>query len=212
MTRSSSFSSSARFRRITAAGFSARAFVLLIALALAVACGGSGGYVWASELPAAPANSAPRIRAGDRVQVAVAGQETMSGEFEVRPAGELLLPVIGRVMAVGLTATELAEQLKGRLRGLLADPHVTVVISARRLANISLLGEVRAPGRFELREGEGILEALARGGGLTPFADEDRIFVVRRGLPSRVRFRFRDLVAGHGNRFELLDGDVVVVE
>jgi polysaccharide export outer membrane protein len=136
----------------------------------------------------------------------------MSGEFEVRPAGELLLPVSGRVMAVGLTAPELAQQLTTRLRGLLADPRVTVVIAARRAANVSLLGEVRAPGRFELREGEGILEALARAGGMTPFADEDRIFVVRRGLPSRVRFRFRDLVAGRGNAFELLDGDVVVVE
>jgi polysaccharide biosynthesis/export protein len=185
--------------------------VVLLAATLTAACGGGGAYVWASDLPP-PQTNVPRIRVGDRVQVAVAGQETMSGEFEVRPAGEVLLPVVGRLMAVGLSAAELAQQIKQRLTGVLQDPHVTVVIAARRAANVSLLGEVRTPGRVELREGEGILEALARGGGLTPFADEDRIFVVRRGLPSRVRFRFRDLVAGRGNGFELLDGDVVVVE
>jgi polysaccharide biosynthesis/export protein len=188
------------------------ALVVAALLVLVTACGGSGAYVWASELPASPANAVPRIRSGDRVQVAVAGQETMSGEFEVRPAGDLLLPVVGRMSAAGLSAPELAQQIKTRLTGVLADPHVTVVIALRRAANVSLLGEVRTPGRFELREGEGILEALARGGGLTPFADEDRIFVVRKGLPSRVRFRFRDLVAGRSNGFELLDGDVVVVE
>ena len=55
----------------------------------------------------------------------------------------------------------------------------------------------------------------AQGGGLTEFADEDDIYVVRK-YPSltRIRFRYQDLVGGVGKSvtFVLRDGDVVVVE
>jgi polysaccharide export outer membrane protein len=139
----------------------------------------------------------------------------MSGEFEVRPGGEFVLPVAGKFRATGLTASALAAELQKRLTGILARPYVTVVIASRKAATVSVLGEVRQPGRYELRDGEGVLEALARAGGLTPFADEDAVFVVRRGPQSpRVRFRYSDLAAGVPSslNYELIDGDVVVVE
>jgi polysaccharide export outer membrane protein len=90
-----------------------------------------------------------------------------------------------------------------------------VVIVARKPANISVLGEVRTPGRYELRDREGVLEALARAGGLTPFADRDAVFVVRRNQQApRIRFRFSDLASGSpaSVNYELVDGDVIVVE
>jgi polysaccharide export outer membrane protein len=187
----------------------------LVALVAVVGCTRTGPYVWASNVPA-PAQGASRIvRPGDKLQVVVAGQDTMSGEVEVRPGGELILPVAGRFRAVGLTPEALAQELTKRLEGVVVRPIVTVVLVSRKPPSVTVLGEVRTPGRFEMRDGEGVLEALARAGGLTPFADEDSVFVLRRHQQNpRVRFRYSDLAAAVPSSigFELIDGDVVVAE
>ncbi len=53
--------------------------------------------------PAAAAEAAYRLGAGDRVKVTVFGQEDLSGEFELDGGGRLSLPLIQRVQAAGLT-------------------------------------------------------------------------------------------------------------
>jgi len=186
----------------------------LLAGALGLACSSPGSYVWARSLPQAASGPERPLRVGERVQVIVHGQDTMSGEFEIRPAGELVMPVAGRVPAKGSTPSQLAQAVTERLRGVVQDPHVTVVLAVRPPLSISVLGEVQTAGRYELRDGEGVLEALARAGGLSPFADRDAIYVIRRDQNRRVRFRYDDLVRGEPNSvaFKLEDGDVVVVE
>ncbi|HYO93185.1 MAG TPA: polysaccharide biosynthesis/export family protein [Polyangiaceae bacterium] len=191
-------------------------WTLLACLCLGLfACAPTGPYVWVTQLPSAQQTGAPVLRPGDRVQVIIHGQDAMSGEVEVRPGGDLVLPVSGRFVAQGLTPEQLAEQVQIRLAGVLAQAQVTAVLTARRPASVSVLGEVREAGQYELREGEGVLNALARAGGLTAFAASEGIFVIRR-TPElvRIRFRFADLAAAEPTsvRFELRDGDVVVVE
>jgi protein involved in polysaccharide export with SLBB domain len=78
-----------------------------------------------------------------------------------------------------------------------------------------VLGEVKTPGRFTLNNNEGMLDLLARAGGLSMFANEDAIYVIQRANPGpRIRFRYSDLVAADpaSLRFRLHDGDVVIVE
>jgi polysaccharide export outer membrane protein len=76
---------------------------------------------------------------------------------------------------------------------------------------------VNRPGSYVAEPGSGVLQALALGGGLTEFAHEDRLFVLRRavgGSPSRIRFTYEGLTqgAGKGAAFSLRSGDVVVAE
>jgi polysaccharide export outer membrane protein len=81
------------------------------------------------------------------------------------------------------------------------------------------MGEVAKPGVYELLAGSGVLQALASAGGTTPWASDDRIFVLRRtaaanGRPQRIRFT-RDALAraeDASSGFRLRRGDVVVVE
>lgn len=187
----------------------------LVLLLFLTACGTARPYVWVSSLPPPDSSSDRVIRVGDHVQVLVAGQEAMSGELTVRPGGEVVLPVAGAVPAAGLTPEALSTQIAARLRGVLADPRVVVVLATRGPGKVIVLGEVRTPGSYPLDPGDGLLDALGRAGGLTQFADEDGIFVVRRTQAApRVRFRYDDLTGGDpaSTRYQLQDGDVVVVE
>ena len=70
-------------------------------------------------------------------------------------------------------------------------------------------------GLYPVDAGAGVLHVLAQAGGLTEYAHKDRIFVLRSGVqPARVRFTLQALEHGEGlsARFQLRDGDVVVVE
>jgi polysaccharide biosynthesis/export protein len=192
------------------------AALLISALWLVGCSGASGSYVWVWDLPPAAKTVEP-LRPGDRVQVAVQGQEAMSGEFEIRPEGDVVLPTAGRFQAAGWPPDQLAGVVQTRLRGVLQDPRVTIVVAARRTPQVGVLGEVRSPGRYEMRIGEGVLDALARAGGITPFADPNLVFVIRKVAGKqvqRVRFRYSELVAADpaSVAFELRDGDVLVVE
>ena len=79
---------------------------------------------------------------------------------------------------------------------------------------VSVVGEVRNSGVFDVQPGSNVLHALAAAGGLNDYADSDRIFVVRKSLPQRVRFKYHDLRSADAKSvgFTLQNGDVVVVE
>lgn len=165
------------------------------------------------EAPSAPALY--RVQAGDRLMVSVWSQAQLSGEYGVRPDGRMTMPLIGDIAAAGFTTTELAEHIAAMLDGLVLNPKVTVALRSMRQALVSVLGEVRAPGQFELRDNEEIIDVLARAGGLTEFAHPDRIYVLRRdNAVPRLRFTYDDLTARQGKltRFCLKDGDIVIVE
>jgi polysaccharide export outer membrane protein len=171
--------------------------------------------VWVSELPKPAIAETAKLRVGDKIQVAIHGQDAMSGEFEIRQTGDLILPQIGQVPARGLLLDQLRVHIEQRLIGTLQNPRVSVGLVARRAPFVSVLGEVTNPGRYELRDNEGVLDALARAGGFSPFADKSRLFVLsKRHKGQRIRFRYEDLIRADpaSVEYELLDGDVLIVE
>jgi polysaccharide export outer membrane protein len=77
------------------------------------------------------------------------------------------------------------------------------------------VGEVVRAGTVTIETNGGVVQALANAGGLTEYADRDRIFVLRK-YPSSLRIRFTyDALVRHDPKavaFTLQGGDVVVVE
>jgi polysaccharide export outer membrane protein len=155
------------------------------------------------------------VQNGDALLVNVWGQASLSQEVTVRPDGNITLPLVGDVSAAGQTPAALGVEIGRRLNGLVLDPKVSVSVRTSREPSISVVGEVKTAGTYPLRPGEGVLEILARAGGLSEFASKDNIFVIRRQAePLRVRFRYDALAAGDGAglAFQLQDGDILVVE
>ena len=88
-------------------------------------------------------------------------------------------PFVDDVEAAGSTPTDLAARIQARLKDFIVNPVVTVVLEESRPLLVSVLGEVAKPGSYQLDAGSGVLQALAMAAGMTPFADRDRIMVIR---------------------------------
>jgi polysaccharide export outer membrane protein len=185
-------------------------------LVSALACGSTGPYVWVDSVPASVGGSTEGviIQEGDTVNVRVFNQEPLSTKERVRSDGKIAIPVVGEVMARGKRPAQLASELQDRLKSVVVAPSVTVTLDAGAELKVSVLGEVKNSGIFPLDHGANVLTALAAAGGLSEYADADKVFVVRKSLPQRVRFRYQDLRSADPKSisFLLQAGDVVVVE
>ena len=173
-------------------------------------------YTWVHEISepdSVPAST--RFAIDDQVLITVWNQPLLSGPHRVRADGMVTLPLVGDIALTGLTPDGAASRITSALNGLVVEPKVTVELVTTLPQQVSVVGEVRTPGRFELRAHAGVLELLAQAGGLTEFADRDGIYVVRQNSSTlRVRFRYTQLEQGDPKAlgYVLHDGDVIVVE
>jgi len=193
-----------------------RCILIAAACTVSVGCSSTGPYVWADSLPASASGSTEGviIQDGDTVNIRVFNQEPLSTHEKVRPDGKISIPVIGEVTARGKRPAQLASEIQDRLKQVVVAPSVTVTLDAGAELKVSVVGEVKNSGVYQLDHGANVLHALAAAGGLSEFADSDKVFVVRKSLPQRVRFRYQDLRSADPKSiaFQLQAGDVVVVE
>jgi len=190
--------------------------VLVVALGvLAAGCGPHpkrGGAPVVSEGPdQAPA---PEYRIGpeDVLDIAIWKNADLSKSVTVRPDGMITLPLIGELRAGGLTANEVRDGIRARLERYKEVPEVSVTVADVRSYNLYILGEVKTPGRYQVKSHTTLLQALALAGGFTPFAATEKIVLVRRDQHAneqRVRIRYRDLIK-RGD-VGLSPGDTVIV-
>jgi polysaccharide biosynthesis/export protein len=194
-----------------------------VALALCLApsaCRHAGNYVWVDEYHvASPAPAdAYAIGAGDVLSVRVLGHEEMSSRVKVRSDGRISLPFLNDLDVSGESPAGLAEKLRREFKDFVNNPVVTVTLEEPKPLTVSITGEVTRPGVYPLEGPAGVLQAIASAGGLSQFAHEDQIYVLRRLVenapPVRIRFRYEALARAEGqsSTFFLQRNDLVVVE
>lgn len=126
------------------------------------------------------AASEPKLRAGDKVQVTVFGEESLSGTFELSANGTLQLPLAGAVPAAGRDTHAVEGAIAAALRRTyLRDPKVTVAVVSQR--PFYMLGEVEKPGEYPYREGLNLWRALAVAGGQTYRASTAAVMIQHAG-------------------------------
>lgn len=105
-----------------------------------------------------------RLGVGDRVKIVVFGQPDLTNETEVDATGKVAMALIGEVQAAGRTAREVEGDIRTRLdKDFLVDPKVSVLIVAYR--PITILGQVKTPGRYPYSAGMDVRQAVALAGG-----------------------------------------------
>ena len=164
---------------------------------------------------AAPPPTAYVIGPEDGLDISVWKDDTLKTSSVVRPDGGISFPLAGEVMAAGRTAEQLREDIKKRLERYIPDAVVTVAVVHIASYRIYVLGRVNKPGDFAVGRDVDVLQALTLAGGLTPFAHENDIRVVRKidGRTTTIPFRYADVLKDGdlAQNITLRSGDVLLV-
>ncbi|HEY7534173.1 MAG TPA: polysaccharide biosynthesis/export family protein [Nitrospiraceae bacterium] len=151
----------------------------------------------------------------DVIAISVWKDENLTREAVVRPDGMVSFPLVGDVPAAGRTVEDLRIDLVKRLARFIPAPHVTVSATKILSYKIYVLGRVNRPGEYLVGHYTDVLQALSLAGGLTPFASENDIKVMRRdhGEQRAIPFRYGDAQKGKDlkQNIVLQRGDVIVV-
>lgn len=151
----------------------------------------------------------------DVVMISVWKDEHLTREVVVRPDGMLSFPLVGDVPAAGHTVEEVRQDLSKRLARYIPNPHVSVAITKLQSYKVYVMGRVNKPGEYLVGHYTDVLQALSLAGGLTPFASENDIKIIRReeGEERVFLFRYGDIQKGRDLKQNILlqRGDVVMV-
>ena len=201
------------FRR----SFAARAVPLMLAVASLAGCAGAQAPARVDDPPTPEAAPLGEYRIGpaDLLQVSVWKNETLSRAVPVRPDGMISLPLINEVRAAGLTPMQLQGVLEKKLAEYIPNPEVSVIVQEVHSLAVSVLGEVKTAGRYEFKSRTTVLDALARAGGITEFANRSRILILRQqgSAMKRIVLNYDELISAQEGQeiFFVQPGDVVVV-
>lgn len=151
----------------------------------------------------------------DVLEISVWKEEGLKKEVLVRPDGGISFPLAGDLQAAGKTARQVQEEITRRLEKFMSDPAVSVSVLKVVGNKIYVIGRVNKPGEFVAGRYVDVLQGLSMAGGLTPFAAENDIKVLRRenGKDLVLPFRYADVKKGEKleQNIILKGGDVVVV-
>jgi polysaccharide biosynthesis/export protein len=173
-----------------------------------------------APVAAAPLVVDPRdykIGPEDRLSISVWKNADLSWQGPVRPDGKISLPLVNDIAVEGLTTSELRAQLTERIGTFIKPaPEVSVSILEVHSFKVSVLGRVRMPGQYEVKNGQArVTDMLARAQGFAEFADIGSIRVVRyvNGKPKQIKFKYDDATRGvEGADFLVQPGDSIYVD
>jgi polysaccharide export outer membrane protein len=151
----------------------------------------------------------------DVLLISVWKDEHLTREVVVRPDGMISFPLVGDLAAEGRTVEDLRADLVRRLGKYIPNVNVTVAVTKVLSYKIYVVGRVNKPGEYLVGHYTDVLQALSLAGGLTPFAAENDIKVVRRirGQQETFPFRYSDVRKGIDLEQNILlqRGDTVMV-
>lgn len=188
--------------------------ILLFAMLMGCALSHESNAMGAPET--APAvDPGYRLGAEDVMLISVWKDEQLTREVVVRPDGMFSFPLVGDIQADDRTVEEIRADLVKRLTKYIPNPNVSVAVMKVLSYKVYVVGRVNKPGEYLVGHYTDVLQALSLAGGLTPFAAENDIKVIRRikGQPQTFPFRYGDVRKGNDLEQNILlqRGDVVMV-
>ncbi|GAB7551705.1 polysaccharide biosynthesis/export family protein [Novosphingobium sp. 11B] len=165
--------------------------------------------------PTVPVPTAYPIRPKDKLRLRVFNEpEVSQEELRVDDVGTIQVPLIGSIKAEGLSVEELSAEIASSLaRSYLKNPQVAVSVKEPAPSYVSVEGEVKKPGVYEIDGRTTLLATLARAESPTSTAKLNEIVVFRTINDQRMvaRFDLKQIRLGLSPDPMILDGDVVMV-
>jgi polysaccharide export outer membrane protein len=147
----------------------------------------------------------------DVLEISVWGYPDLTRVVAVLPDGRISVPLVGGVVAAGLTVEQLARALVRGFARYIRDPQVTVIVKEFRKVRVSVLGQVVKPGTYALPPGARLLDLISAAGGLTEVASLGDAQLLRNGKPALAVDLDRVLAGDPEVNVELAGGETLVV-
>jgi polysaccharide biosynthesis/export protein len=167
---------------------------LRLVVGLAIAAGVDfGGWCLAAQDSSSTVQGCPAayvIGPEDVLDISIWKNADISRTVPVRPDGKISLPLLNDVQAAGLSPLQLRETLTKALTAYIPEPAVSVLVREVHSFKVTVIGQVKTPGRYELKDRATVLDVLALAGGPTEYAVRNRIVVMRHDQSSSVQIPF----------------------
>jgi polysaccharide export outer membrane protein len=122
----------------------------------------------ASAFPVS-SNRSYQIRPGDVISISVYNEPGFSiPAVRVLPGGIIEEPLAGQIHVGGLTPDQAGHAVDRALLRFVRHPESTVSVASVAPVDVFILGNVKAPGRYQLQPDSRLMDALSAAGGLGP--------------------------------------------
>ena len=131
-----------------------------------------------------------RVEPGDVLlvqPVELASQLRLPGDQPILPDGTIRLGQLGKLDVMNLSVEEIQAKIDSRAKEQGVTEKIVVRLITRDSKVFYVLGEVNAPGSFQLKGRETVLDALLAAGGLNSNASRKNIILVRPTAPCGCR-------------------------
>jgi polysaccharide export outer membrane protein len=118
----------------------------------------------------------------DELRVSVWQNDDLNQEVVVRPDGRISFPLIGDVIAKGLTISQLDAEITDRLKEFIKFPEVSISLKKMGGRKVVVLGEVENPGVYSVTGAHTIIQAIGLAGGFTRDSVPSSTVLIRGGL------------------------------
>ena len=124
----------------------------------------------ATPTPAAPSDAgvsvSNSIHPGDTLAISVYGDTSLPATVVVQADGTIQYPLVGRVFVGGMSAAEARDALARALKRFYRNPIVSLAVQQSGQINVTVLGNVKNAGKFPMRSGARLSDAVAAAGGV----------------------------------------------
>ena len=152
----------------------------------------------------------------DKLRIRVFEVKDLSfDEEEVDANGQIQLPLIGRVTAAGKTTVQLQDELAQRLgERYLQSPQVSVSVAESASQKVTVEGEVKSPGVFQMKGKTTLMQAIAMAGGPSDIANLRKVAIIRDsgGQRSAAVVDYQSIRDGKAGDPIIQGNDVVVMD
>src|SRR3954464_12100982 len=101
----------------------------------------------------------------DVIQVFVWKEDDLTTTAVIRPDGKISLPLVGEIVASRKTSNQLQQEAGEKLKAFVSKPVVTVIVKEVNSPKVSVLGEVRKPDVYKIKQRTTVLDVVAAAGG-----------------------------------------------
>ncbi len=132
--------------------------------------------------------------------------------YQIARDSTIDIPLIGKLNIAGINTDQASEKVRNALLAYLQKPSVNIRLISFA---ITILGEVRVPGVYNIPDGRvNILEAIGMAGDLTIYGQRENVLLIRTAQEGKIytRLNLSDTAFLNSEAFYLQNGDVIYVE